>query len=106
MHNITSDKENIMNLKDEYIEKVEEQIEEWEIKIAKLKAKADQYEAEARADYHDKINALEKKHHETKLKLKEIEEASEESWHDIKIGYEKIRREMSEYIEDAITESV
>jgi hypothetical protein len=93
-------------MKDEYIELVEKQIEDWKVEIAKLKAKAGLYGDGAKVEYYEKMQAIERKQHETELKLQEIKEAGEESWEDITNGYEKIRREMDEYIKDAIASSV
>ena len=95
-----------MTLKDEYIKQVEQQIEDWKIEIAKLKTRAAKLEAEARTEFNQKIQALESKHQETVLKFKEIKEAGEESWEDIIKGYEKVRREMNDYIEKTIATSV
>ncbi|MEE4239991.1 MAG: hypothetical protein V2I36_00890 [Desulfopila sp.] len=92
-----------MSLKDHYLNQVEEQFKEWKYEIDKIEAQAEEAEAETKIDYLRRLDTLKGKQREAKLKLKEIKEAGEESWEDLKTGYEKVREDLQKSIENAQT---
>lgn len=87
-----------MNVQDRYVEKVEEQLQEWKTDIDKLKAKAEKAEAQVRTEYHKKLDTIQEKRAAAETNLKQLKEASEESWEDLIKGYEEIRNDLTESI--------
>ena len=87
-----------MNVQEKYVQKVEEQLQEWKIDIDKLKAKAEKAEAQMRTEYHKKLDTIKEKQAAAETNLKQLKEASEESWEDLKKGYEEIRDDLKESI--------
>ncbi|MEJ2469867.1 MAG: coiled coil domain-containing protein [Desulfuromonadales bacterium] len=77
-----------MSKKQAYEEKFKAQLNELNAKIDVLKAKAEQAEASAKADYYETIEDLEKKRSAAKGKLQELQHASDDAWEDLKDGME------------------
>ncbi len=77
-----------------YQEKLEEQLEEWNVQIVSFVAKADKARSEGKFE-HDKImESLQQKQDAVKLKLHELKSSSDEAWEDIKAGTEKAWAEL------------
>lgn len=72
-----------------YEEKLDAQFEEWNAKIALLKAKADQAKSDAHIEYYKNIEALEHKQEEAGTRLQELKTAGDEAWESLKTGAEK-----------------
>lgn len=87
-----------MNVKDSYVQKVEEQLQQWKMDIDRLKAKAEKAEAQMRTEYHKKLDIIKEKQAAAEISLKQLKEASEESWEDFKKGYEDLRDDLKESI--------
>ena len=63
-------------------------MDEWNVEIDKLQAKADQAEAEAKIEYHEQIEDLRAKRKEVEAKIAEVQQAGEGAWEDLKQGLE------------------
>ncbi|MBM9606487.1 hypothetical protein [Desulfopila inferna] len=87
-----------------YVEKMKDQLNNWQLDIDSLRVRADSIEEPKRADHHQKIAFLEKQKQETEKRLQEIDKADEGSWEALKEGYEKLREDMQESIKNAQTE--
>lgn len=87
-----------MKLKDNYLTLVEQQVKEWQVELDTLKEKVDRGEPRTQVDNYKKLDNLKAKHLSAETNLEELKAASEESWEDLKLGYEKIRKEMQESI--------
>ena len=61
--------------KDQYVQKLHAKLDEWNAEIDKLKAKADQAEAESRIKYQNQIKNLQGKRGEVEKKLSELQKA-------------------------------
>jgi hypothetical protein len=72
-----------------YEERLDSQLKEWDAQITLLKAKAENAKADAKIDYYNTIEALERKHDKAKTKLQELKTAGDEAWGDVKTGAEK-----------------
>jgi len=72
-----------------YEEKLQAQLDEWAAKIDTLKAKASKAEADAKVNYHETIEELEKKRADAKKRLQEFREASDDAWTELKSGLDK-----------------
>lgn len=78
-----------MSKRQAYEEKFKAQLDELNAKIDVLKAKAKQAEASAKADYHATIEDLLKKREKAQGKLKELRDAGDDAWEDMKQGVEE-----------------
>ncbi len=75
-----------MSTKEAYKQKMEAELELAQAKLAELKAEAKIAGADARIQYDKQIEALEQGLDSTKAKLKELGEAGEEAWQQLKAG--------------------
>ena|GEM_PF-262810 len=87
--------------RDAFVQKLKAKIDEWNAEIDRLSARADQAEVEARAEYHDEIQTLKLYLNYPEHKLKEIQDAGQEAWEDLKSGAEMAFDAMSEVISSA-----
>ena len=74
--------------RDAYVQKLKAKMDEWNVEIDKLQAKADQAEAEAKIEYHEQIEDLRAKRKEVEAKIAEVQQAGEGAWEDLKQGLE------------------
>jgi hypothetical protein len=77
-----------MSTKEAFKQKVEAEVELVQAKLAELKAQAKSSAADAQIKYAEQVDELEKKVAATKAKLKELGEASEDTWERLKDGVE------------------
>jgi hypothetical protein len=91
-----------MGTKEVFKQKVEAEVELAQAKLAELKAQAKISAADARIKYMVHIEELEKKMEATKARLKELGEASEESWERVKEGAENSWKTLSLAVRDAV----
>lgn len=77
-----------MSMKDAYAQKLQAQLDQWNAEIAKLKAKADSTQADAKIEYYEEIDRLRKEQLEAQEKLNELRQAGETAWEDLKAGVE------------------
>jgi chromosome segregation ATPase len=77
-----------MSKRNEYLEKVKEQLEEWEYDIDRLEARLEDAQADGKVKLDKTINELKAKQKELQLKLRDLEGAAEEAWTDIRDGVE------------------
>lgn len=90
-----------MSTKEAYKQKIEAELELAQAKLAKLKAQTRSSAAGARLKYAEQIEELERKFDATKTKLKELGEASDDAWEDLKDGVESAWGALSAAIRNA-----
>ena len=73
-----------MSLKDEYVEKLKAQLDEWSADIDVLEARVRQADAELHIKYDEQVVALKQKRDEAKLKLAEIQASAGEAWQELR----------------------
>jgi hypothetical protein len=91
-----------MGAKEAFKQKVEAEVELAHAKLAELKAQAKSSAADARVKYAVHIEELEQKVAATKARLKELGEASEDSWDRLKDGVENAWKALSHSVRDAV----
>jgi len=74
--------------RDAYVQKLKSQLDEWNADISKLEAKADHAEARAKIEYHKRIADLRSRRKEVEDNIRELQEAGEGAWEDLKQGLE------------------
>ncbi|MCG6879073.1 MAG: hypothetical protein LJE96_08020 [Deltaproteobacteria bacterium] len=90
-----------MSSKDAYVQKLHAKLDEWNAQIDKMKAKADQAEADSRIEYNKRIGELREKRSETKEKLEALREAGEGAWEDLKSGVQLAVESMEQALNSA-----
>ncbi|SNR70641.1 hypothetical protein SAMN05192560_0613 [Methylobacillus rhizosphaerae] len=90
-----------MSLKDEYVEKLKAQLDEWSADIDVLDAKVRKTDAELRIKYDEQVSALKLKREEAKVKLAEVQSSAGEAWKELRKGSD----EAWESIKSAIAEA-
>jgi multidrug resistance efflux pump len=75
-----------MSMKEQYEQKLEAQLDEWGAEINKLKAKAKGAEADGKIEYEKEIKEINAMQEAAKDKLKELKNAGEDAWRDLKVG--------------------
>lgn len=72
-----------MSMKEAYQEKLKAQLDQWNVEIDKLKARA-----EARIEYYEQTENLRAQQAEADAKLQELRQAGEGAWDDLRAGIE------------------
>lgn len=90
-----------MGSKEAYQKKLQAQLDEWDAEIAKLKAKADKAEAEARIEYYRKVEELRAMQKTASSKLAELKAAGDNAWQDLKKGLDKAWDDLGKAIKTA-----
>jgi seryl-tRNA synthetase len=83
----------IMNA-DKSVGRLEERLRHWGAKLDQLVTRADEVDAEARADYQKRLEEFREKHHAAKLKLAEVKAAGSEKWSQFKADVESSTTEL------------
>ncbi len=90
-----------MDRKDAYQDKLQAQLDEWKAQIAKLRAKAEQAQADARLKYMEEVDELRAHQKKAEVRLDELQRAQGEAWKDMKSGVEAAWDEMGEAMKRA-----
>ena len=80
--------------KQDFQQKLETQLKEWDAKLDDLKAKALETKAGIRADYEKQLEVLAGKRAAAQAKMQELRLRTEDAWEDLKGGTEKAWDEM------------
>jgi chromosome segregation ATPase len=91
--------------RDEYVDKLKRQLDEWNAAIDNLEQRAGELKAEARERYQARLAVLRAKRQEIQGKLKEIQAAGESAWDAIKASVEVARTEFKRAYEEAESET-
>ncbi|MBK9324902.1 MAG: hypothetical protein KBF24_05215 [Thiobacillaceae bacterium] len=75
-----------MSKRDEYVEQLKQNLDQWNTEIAKWEAKAKVTKTDLRIDYEMQLEALRKHREEATAKLKELQASGEEAWNDLVAG--------------------
>jgi predicted nucleic acid-binding Zn-ribbon protein len=73
-----------MPSKNEYVEKMKKQLDDWNTDIDTLQVKANLAKAELKVKYGEQIAELRKKRHDAEGKLNAIKSAADDSWEHLK----------------------
>ncbi|MDK2849329.1 MAG: hypothetical protein PWP34_2682 [Desulfuromonadales bacterium] len=90
-----------MESKEAYEKKLQAQLDEWNAEIAKLKAKADKAEAEARIEYHQRIEELRAMQETARSKLDKLKAAGDNAWQDLKEGLDQAWEDLGKAVKAA-----
>ncbi|MCK8465533.1 coiled coil domain-containing protein [Aliiroseovarius sp. S1339] len=90
-----------MDKKEDYQDKLQAQLDEWNAEIAKLRAKAEEAQAAARVKYLEEVEELRGHQKKAEERLKELAHAQGEAWKDMKTGVEAAWDEMGDAMKRA-----
>ncbi|NMM42846.1 coiled coil domain-containing protein [Rhodospirillaceae bacterium KN72] len=77
-----------MSIQNAYADKMNAQIRKAEAEVDRLKAKADEADADARLTYHKHIAEIQEHRDYLQARVDELNAASSEAWEDVKAGAE------------------
>jgi predicted P-loop ATPase len=89
--------------KDPYLKKADALVREWAAEMDKLKAKADQAEADAQIEYRNQIDDLRRRKERVQNKLDEIRSSSDAAFTELKSGLEQAVSDFRSGIERAVS---
>jgi hypothetical protein len=96
----TRQRRNSMN-RDEYVERMKKQIDEWNAKLAKWQAEVQKAQANVKVQYEAQIKTLEKHRDEAVKRLNETRDASHAAWMEVSKGTERAWKTMQSSFEKA-----
>jgi len=93
-----------MTSREDYIKKLQQQLDEWESEIKVLKTDALRAKADIKEDFEKRIELLRKKCKSAKEKIKQIQESDNIGWEELKEGTEEIWNGIKHLFKDTKTE--
>jgi uncharacterized coiled-coil DUF342 family protein len=75
-----------MSNREEYIRKMQAKLEEWNVEISALNAKASNVRADVKNEYYEQIESLKAKQATARQTIEELQQAGENAWSDLKSG--------------------
>ncbi|MFC6673937.1 coiled coil domain-containing protein [Marinobacterium aestuariivivens] len=90
-----------MSMKEAYEKKMRAQLDEWDAEIRKLKARAEQAQADGQLEYYKQIEDLRQRQQHAQEKLEELQQASDTAWQDLRAGMESAWDSMAEAMRKA-----
>ena len=90
-----------MNKRDEYLEKLKAQLDQWNAEVAKWEAKAREAQADMRIEYEKQLEAFRSQRDRALEQMRRIQAASGEAWLDLVRGADDAWAKMREAFEKA-----
>lgn len=90
-----------MSNRDEYVEKLKTQLDEWNAQVTKWEAKTKAAQASARAEYEKQLAAFRKQRDEALAQLRKVQAASGDAWTELARGADEAWARMREAFEKA-----
>ncbi|KAA0009671.1 hypothetical protein F0A17_20405 [Billgrantia pellis] len=90
-----------MNRRDEFIERMKAQLDEWNAEIDELAARARRAGAETQTRYREDIERLKRRRDETRQRLEALQFASEAAWESLREGLDDAWELMRKALRDA-----
>ena len=88
-----------MSKRDEYVEKLKGQLDQWNAEVAKWDAKAQNAQAGARAEYDKHLNELRRRRDQALEQMKRLQAATGDAWVDLVRGADEAWAKMREALE-------
>lgn len=86
-----------------FIDKMTAQLKQWNAEIDKLEAKAEEAQADAKADYRKQIRDLRDKKQAAQDKLEKVKQGGEEAWEELRSGAEEAVDTMKDAFHKAVS---
>lgn len=94
-----------MRNRDAYTKKIYTELELVQIRFAEFKAKGQNFDPATRAKHNQHVEKIEQHIIATKAKLKELNDAHDDTWENLVDGVENTWTELQSILEDAIANS-
>ncbi|MGR9046719.1 MAG: hypothetical protein ACU83N_15640 [Gammaproteobacteria bacterium] len=91
-----------MSTNDAYVQRMKAKMDEWNAKLNMLKAQAEGASADTKIKINEQIEKLESRRAEAKMKLKELQNAGEGAWQDLRKGVDEAWDSISNALDDAV----
>lgn len=88
-----------------YVERLKNQLDQWNTEIDALEAKAGKAEADAKAEYRQRVSELRRRYDDASKRLREVQASSETAWEKLKEGVEKSWNALRQGLEKARSSS-
>ena len=92
-----------MTKRDEYLEKLKGQLDQWNTQVTKWEAQAHDAQAHMKADYEKQLEALKRHRDEAMEQMRRVQSATGEAWMDLARGADEAWSKMREAFEKART---
>ena len=83
---LTIQQENAMMTRDEYVQKLKTQLDQWNSEITKWEEKTKSAQTKMKGDYDNQLKALRSRRDEAMTQLRQVQAASGEAWMDMMRG--------------------
>lgn len=90
-----------MSKRDEYVEKLKTQLDQWNAEVAKWEAKAQKAQADARVEYEKQLKGVRHQRDQALEHMKRVQAATGEAWVDLVRGADEAWAKMREALEKA-----
>lgn len=90
-----------MDKRDEYVEKMKAQLDQWNGEIAKWEAKANLAQAEARAEFDKRLEAVRQQREQAMVQLRLMQTAAGDAWLEMMKGTDEAWARMREAFDKA-----
>lgn len=90
-----------MSKRDEYVDKLKGQLDQWNTEVAKWEAKAQNAQASARIEYDKQLKEVRRQRDQALEQMKRVQAASGEAWVDLVRGADEAWAKMREALDKA-----
>lgn len=90
-----------MSKRDEYVEKLKTQLDQWNAEVAKWEAKAHKAQTDARVEYEKQLKGVRHQRDQALEHMKRVQAATGEAWVDLVRGADEAWAKMREALEKA-----
>jgi multidrug resistance efflux pump len=90
-----------MSKRDEYVEKLKAQLDQWNTEVAKWEAKAQKAQAGARVEYEKQLKEVRRQRDQALEQMKRVQAATGDAWVDLVRGADEAWAKMRESLEKA-----
>ena len=90
-----------MTKRDDYVEKLKAQLDQWNVEVAKWEAKAKVAQAGARSEYEAQLEAFRRQRDQATEQLRKVQSASGEAWVEMVRGADEAWASMRKAFEKA-----
>ena len=90
-----------MGMKQAYEKKLQARLDQWSAEIDRLKARADEAQADVQVKYYNQVKELRKIQAQANRELTELKASGDHAWEELKAGTEKVWDSLEQAIEAA-----
>ncbi len=90
-----------MSMRDEYVEKMKAQLDEWNAQVAKWEAKTKEAQAGVHGEYEKQLQAFRRQRDQALEQMRKVQGAAGDAWIDLARGADDAWAKMSEAFEKA-----